>query len=104
MEIIIILIVVLLAIAGLCMLLVSAIDSWGESKMGKDGWENFQKAVQEDQSKKKYNNYEFKCPMCGSTKVKKISDLNRATSVAMLGVASSKIGKQYECDNCNHKW
>ena len=37
-------------------------------------------------------------------KSKKISDLNRTASVAMLGVASSKIGKQYECDNCQHKW
>lgn len=46
----------------------------------------------------------IKCPECGSKNVLKISTINRATSVAMVGVASSKIGKQYECKNCKHKW
>lgn len=45
-----------------------------------------------------------KCPMCGSTNTEKIGTLNRATSVAAVGLASSKIGKQYECKNCKHKW
>ena len=39
-----------------------------------------------------------KCPICGSTKVKKISTVSRATSVAMAGLASSKIGKQMVCE------
>jgi len=54
--------------------------------------------------KEKYNNYQFTCPMCGSKKVKKISNMNRSVSVATMGLASSKIGKQYECDDCKHKW
>ena len=52
----------------------------------------------------KYNYYKFTCPMCGSKKVKKIGTVNRAASVAAVGLASSKIGKQYECDACKHKW
>lgn len=45
-----------------------------------------------------------KCPMCGSTNTQRISDLNRAVSVGTMGLASSKIGKQYECKKCKHKW
>ena len=44
------------------------------------------------------------CPQCGSKNTQRISTMNRATSVAVVGLASSKIGKQYECKNCKHKW
>lgn len=46
----------------------------------------------------------IKCPVCGSTRVSKISTANRLTSVFAFGLASSKIGKQYECKHCKHKW
>jgi len=46
----------------------------------------------------------IKCPVCGSTKVNKISTANRVASVFAFGLASSKIGKQYQCLNCKHKW
>lgn len=62
------------------------------------------KEVKENWDKEKYNDYKFTCPMCGSKKVKKIGTVNRAASVAAVGLASSKIGKQYECDDCKHKW
>ena len=45
-----------------------------------------------------------KCPNCGSTNTVKIGTLNRAASVVAVGLASSKIGKQYQCKNCKHKW
>ena len=45
-----------------------------------------------------------KCPVCGSDRVLRISNTSRVVSVAMIGLASSKIGKQYECLNCKHKW
>lgn len=45
-----------------------------------------------------------KCPMCGSTNTQIISTLNRAISIGTVGLASSKIGKQYECKKCKHKW
>ena len=62
------------------------------------------KEVKQNWDKEKYNDYKFTCPMCGSKKVKKIGTVNRAASVATVGLASSKIGKQYECDDCKHKW
>ncbi len=62
------------------------------------------KEIKENWSKEKYNNYKFTCPMCGSKKVKKIGTVNRAVSIAAFGFASNKIGKQYECDACKHKW
>ena len=45
-----------------------------------------------------------KCPTCGSTNIKDISTLNRAVSVGMFGLASSKIGKTKECKDCGYKW
>lgn len=45
-----------------------------------------------------------KCPTCGSTKIKRISTLNRAVSIGMLGIFSGKIGKSYECLDCKAKW
>lgn len=45
-----------------------------------------------------------KCPVCKSHNTKKITVTSRAVSVAAVGVASSKIGKQYECRACKHKW
>ena len=46
----------------------------------------------------------IKCPNCGSTNTKYITTANRMTSVAMVGIASDKIGKQYECKRCKYKW
>lgn len=45
-----------------------------------------------------------KCPMCGSTNIEKISTTSRAVSVATVGLASGKIGKQYKCKKCKHMW
>lgn len=43
------------------------------------------------------------CPICGKKdRVKRISTLNRSASVAAFGLASSKIGKQYQCERCKH--
>lgn len=44
------------------------------------------------------------CPMCGSLQTRRISTANRAVSVYAVGLASDKIGKQYECLKCKHKW
>lgn len=48
--------------------------------------------------------YTIHCPVCRSTNVKRISTVNRAVSVGAVGLVSSKIGKQYECKSCHHKW
>lgn len=41
-----------------------------------------------------------KCPICGSTNLKKLDALDRGFSVFMLGLGSNKIGKTYQCNNC----
>lgn len=45
-----------------------------------------------------------KCPHCGSYKTYKISTTSRVVSTTALGLASDKIGKQYACHDCQHKW
>ena len=45
-----------------------------------------------------------KCPTCGSTNIEKVSTLNRAVSIGMVGLASDKIGKQFCCKNCEQIW
>lgn len=45
-----------------------------------------------------------KCPHCKSDKIEKITTTSRVVSVAMVGVASGKIGKQYKCKDCKHMW
>ena len=69
------------------------------------------KATEDINGKIEYNyNYstpkvnKVKCPACGSTNCKGISALNRTVSVATMGIASSKIGKQFECNNCGYKF
>lgn len=46
-----------------------------------------------------------KCPTCQSADIKKISDLSKAGSVAVLGVlAAGKVSKQWHCNNCGSEW
>lgn len=40
------------------------------------------------------------CPYCGSADTRRISTASRTASVAVVGVASSKIGKQWHCNKC----
>ena len=41
-----------------------------------------------------------KCPICGSTDLKKLTALDRGASAFMWGLGSNKIGKTYECRKC----
>ena len=41
-----------------------------------------------------------KCPYCDSNNTSKIGAVSRGVSVGVLGLASSKIGKQWHCDHC----
>lgn len=45
-----------------------------------------------------------KCPTCGSTNISKIGLVNRAVSVGVFGLASSKIGKTHKCNSCGTTW
>ena len=40
------------------------------------------------------------CPYCNSTNTKKISGLSKAGSVAMFGIFSQKVKKQWHCNGC----
>lgn len=42
-----------------------------------------------------------KCPYCGSYNTSKIGAISRGVSVGLLGLASSKIGKQWHCKDCS---
>ena len=44
------------------------------------------------------------CPYCQSTRVSRIGLLSRIVSVELWGLASSKIGKQWRCDNCGSEF
>lgn len=71
-----------------------------------EAWRNNKKNVQ-PMSRPIQTNFQQnipKCPTCGSTNIRHISTLNRATSILALGIFSSKIGKNYECLNCKAKW
>ena len=54
--------------------------------------------------KVRYNGYKYTCPMCGSHDVKTIGTAKKLGGVAAVGLASSNIGKCYQCDSCNYKW
>lgn len=45
-----------------------------------------------------------KCPTCGSTNVKKLSDIKKATHALTFGLFSATARSQFECLNCHYKW
>lgn len=45
-----------------------------------------------------------KCPTCSSTNIKKVSGTSKAFSVAMFGLLSQKVKKQFHCNNCGYEW
>lgn len=44
------------------------------------------------------------CPTCNSTNIKKISGLSKAGSVALFGLFSQKVKKQWHCNSCGSEW
>jgi DNA-directed RNA polymerase subunit RPC12/RpoP len=68
--------------------------------------EKYRRKILEEQQKAEEElvNSLIKCPNCGSTDTKKISTTSKVASVAMVGIASGKIGKQYQCKKCGYKW
>lgn len=93
--------------------LIVAVSSYNDNvKDYERAQQNFEKYQKEELSKKKMQKEmeEYrqmtapKCPMCGSTNIEKISTTSRAVSVATVGLASGKIGKQYKCKKCKHMW
>lgn len=112
----IVLISFLFAICGIGMLVLtkgSVEQMENDIKIASKSVEEYQKiidsrlAYSKMQSEKLRTEKELKhpkCPNCGSMNTNYISTLNRAISVGTVGLASSKIGKQYECKKCKYKW
>ena len=75
-----------------------------EARMNAMSYEERKALDKEISDFRKYNDPNLTCPMCGSHVVKKLTTADRAVSVAAWGLASGKIGKQYECKKCGHKW
>lgn len=70
--------------------------------------ENFEKYQIEEFHRLELNEAEEKlkpkCPQCTSTNIERISTTSRMMSLATVGLASGKIGKQYKCKNCGNMW
>lgn len=70
-----------------------------------DKWESQQemrqiiKGIENENKRRTKRN--IKCPYCSSYNTKKISTSSRVVSATMIGIASSKIGKQWHCNDCN---
>lgn len=45
-----------------------------------------------------------RCLTCQSTNIQKISALSKAGSVALWGILSQKVKKQWHCNNCGYEW
>lgn len=44
------------------------------------------------------------CPICNSTDIKKISGMSKAKSVAVWGIFSRKVHKQWHCEQCGSEF
>lgn len=64
----------------------------------------FKSNAKQQQSDKLQNDNTPKCPTCNSTNIKKISGLSKAGSVAMWGLLSRKVHKQWHCNQCGSEW
>lgn len=60
--------------------------------------------LKKEEEAKKYNYYKYKCPMCNSNRITKISTAKKVVSTGMFGMASQQIGKNYQCDDCKYMW
>ena len=62
--------------------------------------ENAKERAKERKQSKAYTISRVKCPYCKSTNTKKLSVTSKAGSVAMFGLMSNKVGKQWHCNSC----
>lgn len=73
--------------------------------LAKTNFERYQQEVVKKQEREeRIEASKPKCPVCGSTYIEKITTADRTISIAMVGAASGKIGKQYKCRHCKHMW
>ncbi len=66
-----------------------------------DGYRKKMEKLQSEVHDTKSNKAKVKCPYCSSGNVTKISNIQRSLSTYLLGLGSSKIGRQWHCNDCN---
>lgn len=94
-------IIVLIAIVVICLFL-AAVEKYGKNKYGEEEW---RRQVSDANKQLQHGKgYGIKCPNCGHIHVNEITTLERSVSVGVKGLASGKIGKNYECPNCKYIW
>lgn len=79
-------------------------DREKEAILHADDFEKYNSALNHGKAILEERSHQPKCPYCGSTNISKISTMNRAVSVGLLGLASSKIGKTHKCNKCGSTW
>ncbi len=60
----------------------------------------FKANLKQQESSKVEEDNKVHCPYCNSTNVNKISGLSKAGSIAMFGIFSRKVHKQWHCNDC----
>lgn len=59
---------------------------------------------QEQQKSSGSTSTQVTCPYCHSTNVKKISGTSKAASVALWGIFSQKVRKNFHCNSCKSEF
>lgn len=67
----------------------------------KEEYRRRQRQREEEELNKKINS-RYICPNCGMRTGYKINVITKAISIEMTGLASDKIGKTYQCENCKY--
>lgn len=77
-----------------------AFGMWRSTKLSPEMQKQMGEIEKQKEIEKKRRTENISCPYCKSHNVQKISVVGRAVSASAMGLASSKIGKQWHCNNC----
>ena len=79
---------------------------WLGMKTFNEAPEDLRRAVGENLKEEEYKkmNCGYKCPSCGRKAGHPLNQFTKGLSVGALGLASNKIGKTYQCANCDYMW
>lgn len=90
-----------LALLGVAYFLEYAMNGFDEKKV-----EEFRQQQREEGKQKRERELSsgYRCPNCGYNAGYPISTSKKVASTATFGIASSTLGKTYECKNCKYKW
>lgn len=83
--------------ASLCI----AFGMWRSTKLSDEMQRQIGEIERQKEIKKKNRTGNISCPYCNSNNIQKITAIGRAVSISAMGAASSKLGKQWHCNNCN---